>query len=212
MARLRPRSRDLKSGLRTLGWILRSHRGFDISNTRWVPEVVERRGRLAPLLASASLVALMSFVVVGATLLFLYATGIIGSGPRPCEGCRVPSAVFAAISRDPVLLPLAGATNGAIQGEAQCYDSATQNGVTRTFKSTDRDTKSLISDVASRASRLGWKAKATPLAYSSLNAKKPQLPFAWFGVKRVAGASVHLLAVVERGAIEASLIADCTEK
>jgi hypothetical protein len=154
----------------------------------------------------------MSLVIVGATLLFLHGTGIIGWEPRPCEGCRVPSAVFDAISRDPVLLPLAGATNGAIEGEAWCVDSATQNGVTRTFKRTDRALKSLINDLSSRASRLGWKVTETPLADALLKAKTA-LAFTWYGEKRIAGATVQLsVFAFERGAIQANLYADCTEQ
>lgn len=153
------------------------------------------------------LLALASLVIVGATLLFLN-----GVEPRACERCRVPSAVFEAISRDPVLLPLAGATNGAIEGEARCVDSATQNGVTRTFKRTDRNLQSLINDVTSRASRLGWKAKDPPLADAWLKAKTA-LAFTWYGEKRIAGATVQLsVFAFERGAIQANLDADCTEK
>jgi hypothetical protein len=140
-------------------------------------------------------------VIVGAVLLFLFGTGIIGSEPQPCEGCRVPGEVFDAISRDPVLLPLAGATNSPIQGSARCGDSGTQTGVWRAFKRTDRDTKSLINGLSGRASRLGWKVQEKPLA------------LAWFGKKRIAGASVQFSVFVgERGAIEAGVDAYCTEK
>jgi hypothetical protein len=84
--------------------------------------------------------------------------------------------------------------------------------VRRTFNRTDRDLKSLINDLSSRASRLGWKVTETPLADASLKAKTA-IAFTWYGEKRIAGATVQLsVFAFERGAIQANLYADCTEK
>jgi hypothetical protein len=60
--------------------------------------------------------------------------------------------------------------------------------------------------------RLGRKATETPLADASLKAKTA-IAFTWYEEKRIAGATVQLsVFAFERGAIQANLYTDDTEK